>query len=310
MNIIRFLNERETTVLGVWEEELVYEITSVGREHFHDLLSLAARAKREGICPSELIEATNYKETAPVYKYKDVTLLTPVEAPEVWAAGVTYEDSRKARNVELQDKTDGDFTIYDQVYAAQRPELFLKSTAARTVAPNQALCIRSDSEWQIPEPEVGLVIDSQGDIIGFTAGNDMSSRDIEGENALYLPQAKVWRNSCSFGPSVRLAETVEDPYQLQINCKIYRDEEKVFEGSANTSQLKRTFDTLVHYLLRDNVVFDGTVLLTGTCIVPPDDFTLAEGDRIEIEVSGIGTLVNSVEKVSTNMAKQRPLKLG
>lgn len=303
MNIVRFFNEQQEAVLGVWGGDKIYEITSLDPEHFQDLLSLVEKAKKEGKKPSELIESSNYQQSSKVYDYDNVKLLTPIEAPEVWACGVTYADSRRARNLELQDKAEGHLTIYDKVYDADRPEIFFKSTAARTTAPNDALCIRSDSNWQIPEPEVGLVINSSGEIIGFTAGNDMSSRDIEGENALYLPQAKIWRNSCSFGPSIRLAETVEDPYQLQIICRIFRNDEKVFEGTASTSQLKRKFETLIEYLLRDNLIFDGTVLLTGTCIVPPDDFTLAEGDRIEIEVSGVGTLVNPVERTSTNIAK-------
>jgi 2-dehydro-3-deoxy-D-arabinonate dehydratase len=158
--------------------------------------------------------------------------------------------------------------------------------------------LRGDSNWQIPEPELGLVINHKGDILGYTIGNDMSCRDIEGENPLYLPQAKIWRHSCSLGPAVLLAESVEDPYRFEITCRIYRGGEKVVEGSANTSQLKRTFEELVDYLKRDNEIFDGTVLLTGTCIVPPDDFTLADGDQIEIEISGIGVLSNPVKKLT------------
>src|SRR5699024_5855569 len=131
--------------------------------------------------------------------------------------------------------------------------------------------------------------------VGYTIGNDMSCRDIEGENPLYLPQAKMWKNSCSIGPAIRLADAVSDPYDFDIICRIFRKEEKVFEGSANTSQLKRSFDELVSFLTRDNEVFDGTVLLTGTCIVPPNDFTLEDGDLIEIEVPGIGILNNPVK---------------
>jgi 2-dehydro-3-deoxy-D-arabinonate dehydratase len=181
------------------------------------------------------------------------------------------------------------------VYDAERPEIFFKATKERTIGPSGELFLRSDSNWQIPEPELGLVLDSEGEILGYTIGNDMSCRDIEGENPLYLPQAKVWARSCSIGPAILLAETVEDPYQFEITCKIYRNEEVVVEGSASTSQLKRKFDELASFLRRDNIVFPGTVLLTGTCIVPPNEFTLDDGDKIEIEISNIGKLVNPVK---------------
>ena len=138
------------------------------------------------------------------------------------------------------------------------------------------------------------MINKRGNILGYIAGNDLSSRDIEGENPLYLPQAKVWKNSCSIGRAIRLAETVADPYNIEIICRIFRHDEKVFEGSANTNQLNRKFDELISFLLRDNEIFDGAVLLTGTSIVPPNEFTLADGDRIEIEIEGIGILNNSV----------------
>src|SRR5699024_5060726 len=143
-----------------------------------------------------------------------------------------------------------------------------------------------------------LVLNHKAEIIGYTVGNDMSSRDIEGENPLYLPQAKMWKNSCSIGPSIRLAETIDDPYELQIINRIIRDKEVVFEGDAYVGQLKRTLKELVNTLKKDNYIFDGTVLLTGTCIVPPNDFTLQEGDSIEIEIPGIGNLVNSVKNIT------------
>ncbi len=190
------------------------------------------------------------------------------------------------------------FMIRYMMQSARR--FFFKSTAARTVGPNQPVYIRSDSNWQIPEPELGLVIDREGKILGYTIGNDMSSRDIEGENPLYLPQAKVWKHSCSIGPVIRLAETVEDPYTFQITCRIYRNEEKVVEGTASTGQLKRRFDELISYLVRDNEIFDGTVLLTGTCIVPPNEFTLQDNDRIEIEISDLGILNNPVKAQQPN----------
>ncbi|MEH7178595.1 fumarylacetoacetate hydrolase family protein [Neobacillus vireti] len=226
-------------------------------------------------------------------KLEELQLTLPIRPEEVWASGVTYLKSREARNLESKAATNQ--SIYDKVYEAERPELFLKSTLNRTIGPDTPVYIRTDSNWQIPEPELGLVLSSKGEIVGYTIGNDMSSRDIEGENPLYLPQAKVWKNSCSIGPSIRLAETVDDPYNLLITCRIHRNSELIFEESANTSQLKRKYDELVSFLCRDNVVFNGTVLLTGTCIVPDEDFTLAEGDVIEIEISGIGVLRNPVQ---------------
>nr|WP_144921063.1 fumarylacetoacetate hydrolase family protein [Paenibacillus bovis] len=225
---------------------------------------------------------------------EELTLSLPINAYEVWASGVTYLRSRDARNYESQGN-EPTVSYYDKVYVAERPELFLKSTDRRTIGPNDPLYLRSDSNWIIPEPELGLVIDRNGTIVGYTIGNDMSSRDIEGENPLYLPQAKMWKHSCSVGPAILLAETVENPYDFEIICRIFRDGEKVFEDSANTSQLKRSYEELVEYLMRDNIVFPGTVLLTGTCIVPPNDFTLNDGDLVEIEIPRIGKLINPVK---------------
>jgi 2-dehydro-3-deoxy-D-arabinonate dehydratase len=228
-------------------------------------------------------------------KLEELSLLLPIDAPEVWAAGVTYEKSREARNYEATAGKLDTITCYDKVYDAERPELFLKSTSARTVGPNTDVYLRSDSNWQIPEPELGLVINKKGEILAYTIGNDMSSRDIEGENPLYLPQAKIWKHSCSIGPALLLAESVENPYSLEIYCRIYRNKQLIVDGYANTSQLKRRYDELVSYLLRDNVIFDGTVLLTGTTIVPPNEFTLNDGDVIEIEIPEIGVLRNPVK---------------
>jgi 2-dehydro-3-deoxy-D-arabinonate dehydratase len=233
-------------------------------------------------------------------KFEQLAITLPIVAPEVWAAGVTYERSRHARNYEATAGKMDVLTCYDKVYDAQRPEIFFKSTAARTVGPEQEMCLRSDSHWLIPEPELALVMMKDGSIAGYTIGNDLSCRDIEGENPLYLPQAKVWKKSCAFGPTIRLAETVDNPYQLDLICRIYRVGNLVFEGKANTSQLKRKLDELVEYFIRDNEVYDGHVLFTGTCIVPPDEFSLADRDVVEIEIPGIGILRN----VMTQLSKQ------
>lgn len=290
MRIIRFLNGSQSPQLAaVTDQNHVYELP------YEDFLTVVAEAERNKETPLALVEKIIQQSLPVDIPFKGLTLLVPIEAPEVWAAGVTYEKSRDERNYEATGGELNAATFYDKVYEAQRPELFFKSSQARTVGPGQKVYLRSDSNWQIPEAELGLVLDHQGKILGYTIGNDMSCRDIEGENPLYLPQAKIWRNSCSIGPAIILAETVDDPYQFEIICRIYRGSSKVFEDTASTGQLKRTFEELVGYLVKENTVFSGTVLLTGTCIVPPHDFTLQDGDRVEIEVPGVGVLSNPVK---------------
>jgi 2-dehydro-3-deoxy-D-arabinonate dehydratase len=289
MRIIRFLNEKgECVVAALTDEDEVYALPYSG------LLALAAEAKARSTSALALVKQTIAGAKPLAAGVENLPLLVPVEAPEVWACGVTYERSRDARNYEATGGKLDATTFYDKVYEAARPEIFFKSTAARTAGPHEDMYLRSDSGWQIPEPELGLVLDADGTVLGYTIGNDLSCRDIEGENPLYLPQAKIWRKSCSIGPAIRLAEAVADPYQFQINLRIFRNGQLAVEGSASTSQLKRRFDELISYLRRDNVVFAGTVLLTGTCIVPPNEFTLADGDVVEIEIPTIGTLRNTM----------------
>lgn len=218
-------------------------------------------------------------------------LLAPIDSQEVWAAGVTYYRSRTARMEESQSAGGGDF--YDRVYAAERPELFFKSTAHRVAGPGQLVRIRRDSNWNVPEPELALVITSTGKIVGFTIGNDMSSRDIEGENPLYLPQAKVYDRSCALGPGILVSDE-QLPRDTAIELEIVRDGDSVFSGSTTLAAIKRDFEGLVEYLFRDNSFPDGCILLTGTGIVPPDSFTLQSGDAIHITIDPIGTLINSV----------------
>ncbi|MFB9327745.1 fumarylacetoacetate hydrolase family protein [Paenibacillus aurantiacus] len=287
MRIFRY-REDSRIVLGVlMEDGAAYRLNAP------DLMTLVSEARKAGVT-SEVHIKSLVQDLSPIQAAPEsLALLTPLDAPEVWAAGVTYQRSREARNYEATAGKLDASTFYDKVYDAERPELFMKSTSARTVGPGEQVCLRSDSSWQVPEAELGLVLDRSGAIIGYTAGNDMSCRDIEGENPLYLPQAKIYRNSCAIGPFVRLTETVADPYNLAIACRIYRDGVKVVDESANTGQLKRRLEELVGHLKRDNALYDGTVLLTGTCLVPPNHFTLASGDRIEIEIAGIGTLVNT-----------------
>ena len=214
-------------------------------------------------------------------------LCAPVTPDEVWAAGVTYERSRDAR---MHESTDQD--VYARVYEAERPELFFKATGPRVVGPGAPVGLRSDSSWQVPEPEVALVLQNNGTIAGYTLGNDLSSRDIEGDNPLYLPQAKIFAGSCALGPTVVSASEVEDPYDIAIEMQIRRADEVVYSGSITTGRLRKRFDDLVAYLKADNWIAPGTVLMTGTGLVPPDDFTLQPDDVIDISNEAIGTLRN------------------
>ncbi len=219
------------------------------------------------------------------------TFIAPLEQGEVWAAGVTYFRSRTARMEESQVAGGGSF--YDRVYEAERPELFFKATPHRVAGPKAAVCIRSDSKWNVPEPELALVVTPRGRLIGFTVGNDMSSRDIEGENPLYLPQAKVYDGSCALGPCL-LVQPEPLPPDTQIEMQIQRDDQTIFQDATTLSQMKRTPQILIDYLFRDNAFPQGCILLTGTGIIPPDDFTLQSGDLICITIAPIGTLTNHV----------------
>src|SRR3984893_4034963 len=221
------------------------------------------------------------------------TILPPIVSQEVWAAGVTYYRSRSARIEESKDAGGGDF--YDRVYSAERPELFFKAAGGRVMGPGQPVRIRSDARWSVPEPELTLLINPRGTIVGYTVGNDMSSRDIEGENPLYLPQAKIYDGACALGPVVTLAADLPPPERVTIRLTITRGGAAVFDGSTTLAAMHRSFADLVSWLGRETSFPDGVVLLTGTGVVPPDDFTLAVGDAIAIEVAGIGCLRNGVE---------------
>lgn len=216
-------------------------------------------------------------------------LLAPIGSQEVWAAGVTYLRSRDAR---MEESKDGG-SVYDRVYAAERPEIFFKATPHRVVGPEARVRIRQDSKWNVPEPEVALAINREGTIFGYTIGNDMSSRDIEGENPLYLPQAKVYSACCALGPGIVVREPL--PRETAIELRIVRGGAEIFSGDTSLTQMKRTFPELAGWLFRDNEFPAGCFLLTGTGLVPGGDFTLAHGDAVEIRVAGIGTLRNWVE---------------
>ncbi len=215
----------------------------------------------------------------------------PIGNQEVWAAGVTYFRSRDARMEESKSAGGGDF--YDRVYNAERPELFFKSTPHRVVGPGGKVAIRRDAKWSVPEPELTVLISPSGKILGYTIGNDMSSRDIEGENPLYLPQAKVYDRSCALGPCILVTSTLLPP-STKIHLEIRRADQQVFAGSTPLSSMKRDVNALVEYLFRDNSFPHGCFLLTGTGIVPPDSFSLRHGDEVRISIDPIGTLVNFV----------------
>jgi 2-dehydro-3-deoxy-D-arabinonate dehydratase len=227
----------------------------------------------------------------PAKDFLPAKIEAPIGNQEVWAAGVTYYRSRSARMDESKTAGGGDF--YDRVYSAERPELFFKSTPHRVAGPGGCVRIRKDATWSVPEPELTLLINHRGQIIGYTAGNDMSSRDIEGENPLYLPQAKVYDGSCALGPCV-LIGSEPLPASTPISVEIVRDGRIEFSGATTLAELKRAPATLVEYLYRDNSFPFGAFLMTGTGIVPPNSFSLASGDRIRITIDPIGTLENEV----------------
>ena len=224
-------------------------------------------------------------------------LLMPLEPPEIWCAGVTYERSRNARIEESR------IDVYSLVYDADRPEIFLKdANCRRTVGPGRPIGVRADSNWDVPEPEIALVLGANGRIAGYTIGNDVSSRAIEGENPLYLPQAKLFAGACAIGPAVLAADG--EPHEFEIGLRIFAaDGEELFAGETSTTRMQRSFEELVDWLRRDNPVPAGSVLLTGTGLVPPDDFTLEAGQRVEIHVPGIGTLVNPVGRAADLMTE-------
>ena len=223
----------------------------------------------------------------------DDKLLAPITDQEVWAAGVTYLRSKVARMEESKEAGGGSF--YDRVYEADRPEIFFKATPHRVVGPGQAVRLRGDSKWIVPEPELALLVNPRARIVGYTIGNDMSSRDIEGENPLYLPQAKVYDGCCALGPCILVADPAEPlPRDAAVELEIRRGGDVAFAGKTSLAQMKRKFEELVQWLFRDNTFPDGVYLLTGTGVVPPDTFTLQSRDEIAITIPPIGTLRNVV----------------
>jgi 2-dehydro-3-deoxy-D-arabinonate dehydratase len=301
MQICRFHLPNQGARVGAVQDSLIYDLT--GRPGFGSVAEFAIATT--GLTPVQRVASVADALRQPgivVYNFADLDhpptpnvphLLAPIDQQEVWASGVTYLISRDAREEESNQSN-----IYNRVYDAPRPELFFKATPNRVVGPRDYVYVRSDSTWSVPEPELTLFISPGMDLIGFTIGNDVSSRSIEGENPLYLPQAKVHRRCCALGPAITLreSESVPDPKNLNIRSVIYRGGQSVFEGTINTSRIKRTLEELVLYLGRDQEYPHGVFLLTGTGIVPGSGFDLTEGDEVEITIGGLGTLRNPVRR--------------
>jgi 2-dehydro-3-deoxy-D-arabinonate dehydratase len=223
----------------------------------------------------------------------EAILCAPVERQEVWAAGVTYLRSKTAR----MEESDFSASAYDKVYAAERPEIFFKSLAEKVAGPGEEAGIRQDARWSVPEPELALVLNSAGKIAGYTIGNDMSARDIEGQNLLYLPQAKTYRRSCALGPCITLGASESEARTWSIRLEIRRAGAAVFAGETSVARIQRRFEELAEFLFRCQKFPHGSILLTGTGIVPPDNFTLEAGDLVAIDITGIGRLQNTVAVV-------------
>ncbi|MGZ8921444.1 MAG: fumarylacetoacetate hydrolase family protein [Limisphaerales bacterium] len=280
LKLCRFLKDDKPAV-GLFAEDGIIDLSPLGFNSLFEILEDPSR-----------LTAVNHANL-PGLKHGAVELLAPIEQQEVWAAGVTYLRSKKAR----MDESEFSASAYDRVYEAPRPEIFFKAIAEKVSGASGKVGIREDAKWNVPEPELALVINSRTQLVGFTVGNDMSSRDIEGENLLYLPQAKVYKNSCALGPCIALGATEEEARGWTITIHIFREGKDIFSGKTSVDQIKRRFGELIDYLWRSQEFPHGVVLLTGTGIVPGDDFTLKAGDRVRINISGIGSIENTVVEV-------------
>jgi 2-dehydro-3-deoxy-D-arabinonate dehydratase len=283
--VLRFRRPDNAVGIGLMRADgTIVDLTARGTERFSPLFEDRAPA-------AVMRELLNLD--LPQIEPQTLELLPPLEQQEVWAAGVTYFRSKAARMDESHLGAD----LYDRVYDAERPEIFFKSLPEKVVGPGQAVGIRKDALWSVPEPELALVLNSAGKVFGYTIANDLSSRDIEGENPLYLPQAKIYSRSCAIGPWIVVGPNESEARTWTIGCKIHRAGALIFEDQTDISRIKRSFSELAGYLFRCQSFPHGAVLLTGTGIVPPDDFTLQAGDRIEVSISGIGILENRVVPV-------------
>ena len=256
-----------------------------------DLSSTGLQSLSQLLSSDQLVElARNLPAAAASIPLENVQWLPPIDDQEVWAAGVTYKRSQTAR----MEESEASANCYDRVYTAARPELFFKATPNRCTGHLGKLRIRTDATWNVPEPELTLVLSNRGKIVGYTVGNDMSSRDIEGDNPLYLPQAKVYNQCCGLGPWITLADAMPTRDKIGIFLKIIRNNETVFFGETSVSQMARQLEDLVHWLIRDNDLPNGAFMLTGTGVVPDSSFTLAKEDTVHISIDGIGTLTSTI----------------
>jgi 2-dehydro-3-deoxy-D-arabinonate dehydratase len=284
VKLCRFATQDGAPRPGILIDTSILDLSAAGIRALSELLEVSSLGARA---------AELSRRNLPRVPLAEARLLPPVDRQEVWAAGVTYLRSKTAR----MEESDFSARAYDHVYEAPRPEIFFKSVAEKVVGPGDPVGIRKDARWNVPEPELALMLNSRGEIAGFTIGNDMSSRDIEGENLLYLPQAKIYTGSCALGPCVIVGCTEADARTWGVRIEIERGGQKVFSGETAVSRMKRTPRELADWLLRSQEFPHGAVLLTGTGIVPSDDFTLEADDRIRIEITGIGELINIVRRV-------------
>jgi 2-dehydro-3-deoxy-D-arabinonate dehydratase len=281
MKLARYFPSSQPQAVGVG---IVSDDTIVPIHLDGDLPSLAAILES-----TDPVSTVQDRQEDPLPR-NSVEILAPIDQQEVWAAGVTYKRSQTAR----MEESEAAASCYDRVYQSPRPELFFKATPNRVSGPGQPLRIRVDSQWNVPEPELTLVVNSRKQLVGYTIGNDMSSRDIEGENPLYLPQAKVYNQCCGLGPWITLADDFPPREEVGIQLTVRRDGQVVFSGATRLDQMARSLDDLIQWLGRDNDFPNGVFLLTGTGIVPENDFTLSAGDLVDISIDGIGTLSNRV----------------
>lgn len=297
LQICRFFEPGAGPRLAAVTDGQVYDLTATGRATFASFNAWLNSVSQHGLAEAMLHLRDVAAELKAVYHWADLQhppdsrhahLLPPLDTQEVWAAGVTYLRSREAREEESHQ-----IGVYDKVYEAERPEIFLKATPRRVVGPYDFIRVRSDSRWSVPEPELTVLLSADLQVVGYTVGNDVSSRDIEGENPLYLPQAKIYSRSCALGPAITLASDLNGTALIEL--VIRRADNVVFQGAVNTNQMKRSIADLVSYLGRENEFPNGVFLMTGTGLVPPDSYTLQSGDVVEISIEGIGQLVNPVQ---------------
>lgn len=296
-SICRFHEPGAGARIGLVRAGEVFDLTSANPGRFGSIASLLAYSRGRATLGEDLSAAAparslcRFEELAAEPTPGARHLLAPLDTQEVWGCGVTYLRSRDAR---MEESTQP--TIYDHVYTAERPEVFFKATPQRVVGPGEPVRVRRDSRWHVPEPEFALVINQSLELVGYTIGNDMSARDIEGENPLYLPQAKIYMGCCALGPVIRLADPAAPLERFEMEMAVERAGQVIFQGRTSTAQMARSFADLIRYLGIDNAFPEGVVLLTGTGIIPPDDFSLEAGDRVHMEVAGIGRLTNPVRR--------------